>query len=171
MENLWFFANCENCQKYFKDVKVKYFSDNNACEKFFSCVNREKCNKKCQDNFTKERKEKMDKMFEEHPYNSFRNAVINEVKLYLNIVEVKEVIDSYNYNNCKFVLEMPYGFHYSITFEMLDNYYTLYDWTVQQAVNKLVSNIRQRFLDVTINKNGVSINFSKLGDISESCEY
>lgn len=152
IENLWFFANCEHCQEYLKDDKVSDFSDSNACEKFFSCVNREECNKKRQDNFAQKRKETMDKMFQEHSYNMFRNAVINEVKLHLNIVDVKEVIDTYNYNNCRYILKMPYDFHYAITFEMLDDYHTLYDWAAKQVGEKLVSNIRQAFLDVTINR-------------------
>lgn len=135
-----------------KDDKVKDFSDSNVGEKFFSCVNREKCNKKRQDDFTKERKERINKMFQEHPYNRFRHAVISEVKLYLNIVDVEEVINPYNYNHCKYVLKMPYNFYYSINFEVLDDYHTLYGWAVKQVGEKLVSDIRQKFLDATLNK-------------------
>lgn len=152
MQNLWFFSNCDTCQAYLKDEKVKEFSDVNACEKFFSCVNRERCSKERQDSFVKERKDRMDKMFQEHPYEKFRKAVIDEVKMYLNIIDVKEVIDLYNYNHCKYVLKMPYDFHYSINFEMLDDYHTLYDWTSQQLGEKLVSDIRQSFLDAILNK-------------------
>lgn len=151
IENLRFFANCEHCQEYLKDNKVSDFSDNNACEKFFSCVNREECNKKRQEIFAKKERE-MDKMLEENPYNMFRNAVINEVKLYLNIVDVKEIIDPHNYNNCRYILKMPYDFHYAITFEMLDDYHTLYGFTAKQARERLVSNMRQAFLDATLNK-------------------
>lgn len=152
MQNLWFFSNCDTCQAYLKDEKVKEFSDINACEKFFSCVNRERCSKERQDSFVKERKDRIDKMFQEHPYEKFRKTVIDEVKMYLNIIDVKEVIDPYNYNHCKYVLKMPYDFHYSINFEMLDDYYVLYDWTAQQVGNELVSNIRQTFLDTVLNK-------------------
>lgn len=67
-------------------------------------------------------------------------------------MNVKEVIDIYNYKHCKYVLKMPYDFHYSITFEMLDDYHILYDWTAKQVGEQLVFNIRQAFLDATINR-------------------
>lgn len=152
MQNLWFFSNCDTCQAYLKDEKIKEFSDTNVCEKFFSCLNREKCSKERQDSFVKERKDRMDKIFHEHPYDEFRKTVIDEIKLHLNIINVKEVIDPYNYNDCEYVLKMPYNFCYSINFKMLDDCYTLHNWTVQQIGEKLVSNIRQAFLNAILNK-------------------
>lgn len=153
IKNLWFFADCDTCMAYCKDEKVKEFTDSNACEKFFSCLYREKCNKENQNSLAKERREKIDKILSEYPYDNFRKAVIDEIGLYLNILNIREVVDSYNYSLCQYILDMPCNFHYAVSFEMIDDYHSIYDYTKQQVAERLVENIRQSFLNKTLNKN------------------
>lgn len=152
MSNLWFFSHCETCQAYERDKSVEGFDDGNPCEKYFSCVHREKCIKARQENQLREREDRINKMLSGHPYDSYRKAVINEIKRYIKVLEVKEQIDSYHYEMCRFVLRMPFDFHYAISFQKLDDYHILYDWSVQQLAYDLVADIRQSFLDVTLNK-------------------
>lgn len=152
MSNLWFFSHCETCQAYERDKSVEGFDDGNPCEKYFSCVHREKCIKTRQENQLREREDRLNKMFSDHPYDSYRKAVIDEIKKHIKVVDVKEQIDSYHYEYCRYVLRMPFDFHYAIAFDKLDDYHTLYDWTVKQLADELVSDIRRTFLDVTLNK-------------------
>ena len=152
MSNLWFFSHCGTCQAYERDKSVEGFDDGNPCEKYFSCVHREKCIKARQENQLREREDRINKMLSDHPYDSYRKAVINEIKRYIKVLEVKEQIDSYQYEICRFVLRMPFDFHYAISFQKFDDYHILYDWSVQQLAYDLVVDIRQSFLDVTLNK-------------------
>lgn len=152
MSNLWFFAHCETCQTYSRDKSTEGFTDGNPCEKYFSCIHREECIKARQENQLRERENRLNKMFSEYPYGDYRKAVIDEIKKHIKVIDVKEQIDSYHCEFCRYVLRMPFDFHYAISFSKIDDYYNLYDWTVQQLADELVSDIRRTFLDATLNK-------------------
>lgn len=152
MSNLWFFVNCETCQAYSRDKLIEGFTDGSPCGKYFSCVHREECIKARQENHLKAREDRLNKMFSEHPYGDYRKAVIDEIKKHIKVIDVKEQIDSYNYEFCRYVLRMPFDFHYAISFSKIDDYYSLYDRTVQQLADEVLSDIRRTFLDATLNK-------------------
>ena len=153
MSNLWFFSHCETCQAYERDKSVERFDDSNPCEKYFSCLHREECIRARQENQLREREDRLNKMFSEHPYGYYIKEVIDEIKKHIKVVDVKEQIDSYHYEYCRYVLRMPFDFHYAISFDKLDDYHSLYDWTAKQLADELVSDIRRTFLDETLNKN------------------
>ena len=152
MENLWGFAQCENCTKYQQSKDEDGLICKNLFEKFLSCIHQENCIDARRKKLAKEREERLQKMFFEHPYHNYRATVIEEIKKHLNIFEVKENISSYNYESCCYILNMPCNFHFAIPFTLLDDYHTINNFSAQKSAHVLVDIIRRSFLDNTINR-------------------
>ena len=104
MENLWYFAQCENCTKYKENIEGLICR--NIFEKYLNCSHQESCIDARRKKLAKEREERLQKMFFEHPYHDYRVTVIKEIKKYLNIIEVKENISSYDYESCCYILNI-----------------------------------------------------------------
>jgi hypothetical protein len=88
---------------------------------------------------------------EKETFYTYKSALENEVKKYLNIVKIHEYIDEYNFGNCEVIFDLPYDFHYKISFDYIDQM-MITDWSMQQCGYRIVTEIRESFLKNTINK-------------------